>query len=399
MTRTLYFWLLLIGLLAPLVPAPVAAQNLIIVPISEIDGSGVIGDASLIDNGDGTTTVDILLAGVTGGHAAVVQAGSCDNLDEVLHKLDSVRQDGTSVTDLEVTLDDLVEELPMAVVIRRSSASNATVIACGDVDASDRPPSVPGSTAQPTLVPSPTPEVTPTPDDESDLTPTPTPDPGLPTCQDFDAWAWAQTIFEEDREANAQTLDPDGNGIACEELPVNGFAPALWTEEMPEGLTPVQATGFYSGDAFQILVNGQLDVVRLRGVAAPLGDQCGYASSGSFLAFVLGIAPNFVVYLDYQNSPRDDLNRLVADVWFEYADDPYLVNEVMIRNGYGWSIIENDVEPLKDEFEQAQEFAADHLVGVHLECGGFGLPTGSTPTPEQLALARERQPNQGQFGP
>ena len=42
------------------------AQDDVVVPINELNGSGVSGDASLTDNGDGTTTVDILVDGATG---------------------------------------------------------------------------------------------------------------------------------------------------------------------------------------------------------------------------------------------------------------------------------------------------------------------------------------------
>ena len=58
-----------------------------------------------------------------------------------------------------------------------------------------------------------------------------------------------------------------------------------------------------------------------------------------------------------------------------------------------------DRDPFADEIDAAADFAADHVLGINLECGGIGVPPGTAPTDEQLEQARERQPNQGQFGP
>jgi hypothetical protein len=51
------------------------------------------------------------------------------------------------------------------------------------------------------------------------------------TCADFDAWPWAQTVLESDPDKYASSLDPDGNGLACEMLTIHGFSPVLWTDE------------------------------------------------------------------------------------------------------------------------------------------------------------------------
>jgi endonuclease YncB( thermonuclease family) len=397
--------LLMVVLMAPFVRADVSGQNMIIVPISEVGGSGVFGDATLIDNGDGTTTVDILVSGVTGDHPTTIRTGTCTNPRTVVYTLDPIASDGTSVSDIDAALGAFLDDGPWAVMIRRSTASAAPTIACGTVEVGGMPsqgssaptsqPSRPTATATSTPAPEPTTATTPTPAP----TATATVDPALPTCQQFDAWVWAQTVFQEDVDRLAPSLDPDGNGIACEDLPMQGFAPALWTDSMPEGLTAVRVTGFYNGDTMQILANGQLDVLHLNGTTAPLGDQCGYGSAGSFLAFVLNLAPSLTLYVDYQNAVRDEQNRLVADVWYDYAGDPYLINEVIVRNGWAVSTPIDGMDGYADQIETAEAFAADHVLGAHFECGGVGAPFGSTPSAEQLEQARQRQPNQGQFAP
>ena len=52
-------------------------------------------------------------------------------------------------------------------------------------------------------------------------------------CDGFDSQIWAQSVYDTDPAGNA-SLDPDGNGLACEELPP-GAAPALWTSLVPSG--------------------------------------------------------------------------------------------------------------------------------------------------------------------
>ncbi|MGD9711277.1 MAG: thermonuclease family protein [Thermomicrobiales bacterium] len=376
----------------PLQGALTIDQNLDIVPITEVGESDVFGDATLIDNGDDTTTVDILVSGVTGDHPAVIRTGTCDNPGTVAFNLEPVAADGTSVTDIDVRLGDFLSDGPWAVIIRRSAAAGAPNIACGTIGQSSTT-SPPGPTS--TAAPQPTATV----QDASPPTPSPspTPDPSLPTCQDFDAWVWAQSVFVQSPEEYEPTLDADGNGIACEQLPIQGFAPALWEETMPEDLVPVRVTGFYNGDTMQILADGQFDVVRLNGVAAPTSEQCGYVSSASFLAFVLNIAPNLTLFVDYQTARRDAQNQLVANVWYDYAGDPYLINEVVARNGWAEPAPAEDFDEFAEQIDEAAQFAEDHVLGAYLECGGFQLPPGSTPSPEQLELARDRQPGQGQF--
>src|SRR4051794_35354755 len=57
-------------------------------------------------------------------------------------------------------------------------------------------------------------------------------------CADFDNQIWAQSVYDSDPAGNA-SLDPDGNGLACEELPL-GAAPAMWTEQVPSGSQSVR---------------------------------------------------------------------------------------------------------------------------------------------------------------
>jgi hypothetical protein len=111
-----------------------AAQDEPVVVINELNGSGVSGDATLTDNGDGTTTVDILVDGATGGHPAHIHSGTCDALGDVVYPLTDVDATGASLTDVDTTVADL-QAAPHAINIHLSADEIGTYVACGDITA------------------------------------------------------------------------------------------------------------------------------------------------------------------------------------------------------------------------------------------------------------------------
>jgi hypothetical protein len=113
--------------------AQTMAQDDVVVPINELNGSGVSGDASLTDNGDGTTTVDILVDGATGGHPAHIHSGTCTELGDVVYPLTDVDAAGESVTVVDVSLADLQTTGPYAINLHLSADEIGTYVACGDI--------------------------------------------------------------------------------------------------------------------------------------------------------------------------------------------------------------------------------------------------------------------------
>jgi hypothetical protein len=96
------------------------------------------------------------------------------------------------------------------------------------------------------------------------------------TCANYDSQVWAQSVYETDRTRYA-ALDPDGNGFACEQLPL-GVAPALWTNEVPRGAQRVTLISVSDGDTVRVDVGGQVETLRLilgrvcKGIV-PLADE------------------------------------------------------------------------------------------------------------------------------
>jgi hypothetical protein len=54
-------------------------------------------------------------------------------------------------------------------------------------------------------------------------------------------------VYEADPAATRATLDPDGDTIACPDLPLAGFAPARWTDGIPAAAEPAQVIGVSDG--------------------------------------------------------------------------------------------------------------------------------------------------------
>lgn len=223
------------------------------------------------------------------------------------------------------------------------------------------------------------------------------------TCDSFDAWVWAQTAYELDPD-RLSALDPDGDGIACEHLPVTGFAPVLWRDSIPAGAEAARVVSVTDGDTIRVTVDGVEDRVRLYHIDAPetkhpnVPKQCGGQESTDYMEYVFGFAPDGIVWLEYDQTQRDRYDRRLAYIWFQIGDDIYMVNEVMVRNGWAASETYRPDVKYKAELDAAEQFSVDHVLGVRLLCGKFGQPLGEgAPSRQQLRQAYRRQPDQGQL--
>lgn len=105
-----------------------------VVEIGELNESGVSGDATLIDNGDGTLNVDVLLTGESASHPMHIHEGTCVSPGDIVIPLAETDSNGGSVTTIAYLFSDLSEMGPLAIVVHRSENDMASFIACGNVD-------------------------------------------------------------------------------------------------------------------------------------------------------------------------------------------------------------------------------------------------------------------------
>jgi micrococcal nuclease len=189
-------------------------------------------------------------------------------------------------------------------------------------------------------------------------------------CINYDSHVWAQSAYETD-PARYAALDPDGNGLACEELSL-GVAPAMWTNEIPSGAEPAALISVSDGDTIRVDVGGQVETVRLILIDTPETrdpnnpPECYGAEARAFLE---GLLPRgSALYLETDVSERDRFGRLLRYVWLDRGGEVYLVNEAMVRSGYAaQSTFPPDVT-YEERIQEAARFAREHGYGLWSDC-------------------------------
>jgi micrococcal nuclease len=189
-------------------------------------------------------------------------------------------------------------------------------------------------------------------------------------CANFDNHVWAQSVYETDPTRYA-ALDPDGNGLACEELP-HGVAPAMWTNEFPRGAEPAELISVSDGDTIRVDVGGQGETVRLILIDTPETrdpnnpPECYGAEATAFLKELL--PPGSKLYLETDVSERDRFGRLLRYVWLDHGEEVFQVNEAMVRSGYAaQSTFPPDVK-YEERMQEAARFAREHGYGLWSAC-------------------------------
>lgn len=191
------------------------------------------------------------------------------------------------------------------------------------------------------------------------------------TCTSYDSQIWAQSVYETDPAAYA-ALDPDGNGLACEELSP-GAAPAWWTTDVPTSAEPVQLASVTDGDTIRVFLNGANEPVRLILIDTPETSdptnppECYGQEATAYLSWLLSLGGT--LYLERDVSDRDRFDRLLRYAWLDFGDgEVYLVNEVMVRSGYAaQSTFPPDVQ-YEEEIREAARFAREHGYGLWSGC-------------------------------
>jgi hypothetical protein len=112
-----------------------AEEAAITIDLNEQNGSGQSGTATLSPNDDGTVHVSIQISNPPAEtQPAHIHQGTCDNLDPTpAFPLESV-SNGTSETDVDVSLEDLLNATDgYAINVHKSDAEADVYVACGDI--------------------------------------------------------------------------------------------------------------------------------------------------------------------------------------------------------------------------------------------------------------------------
>lgn len=116
----------------PTVPVR-SVQRTITVKLEPQGGSGRSGIAVLAEI-QGKVKVVMNLSGPSGGvlRPAHIHSGSCPDVGAVKYPLSSLA-DGASQTDLDISLDELMTQQPLAINIHKSSDEPSIYLACGNI--------------------------------------------------------------------------------------------------------------------------------------------------------------------------------------------------------------------------------------------------------------------------
>lgn len=211
-------------------------------------------------------------------------------------------------------------------------------------------------------------------------------------CTAYDAWVWAQSVFESDPK-KYEALDPDNDGEVCPHLSRKGFAPAFWLTEIPKDVEEAEVVRLIDGDTLEVRIDGVSNRVRIYRADTPENTtekHCGGAEATAFGEYALSLNDDEdgTVYLERDKNEKDRHGRELAYVWFEVDDKPYMLNHVLINNGWAEDVDYGD-RKYDDELKDAAAFADRHDLGVWDLCGGFGLPPSAAgaPRPANAAAA------------
>lgn len=104
------------------------------VALAEQNKSGQSGQAVLTQVGTSTVKVIVSITGKPSGVAepAHIHLGSCPTPGAVKYPLTNVEK-GASQTEIPITLDGLISELPLAINVHKSAAEASVYVACGDI--------------------------------------------------------------------------------------------------------------------------------------------------------------------------------------------------------------------------------------------------------------------------
>lgn len=142
---------------------PASAVKMLTVALNTQNNSGESGTATLTEE-NGKTKVVLNYTGFPQDvvQPAHIHTGSCASLGGIKYAL-SFPKNGTSETTLDVSIDQLLAQLPLAINVHKSASEVTVYTACGDITNTNASVPSPALTTQPTMT---QPKVT---------TPTPTP--------------------------------------------------------------------------------------------------------------------------------------------------------------------------------------------------------------------------------
>jgi micrococcal nuclease len=207
-------------------------------------------------------------------------------------------------------------------------------------------------------------------------------------CSHFTYQEEAQETFDVMREfpESVRSMDPDGNGVACEEL-VSRASRAHEGDTIPRGALRAEVDNGEAliEEAFDVRIqeenhpsNGRAIEVRLVGVDLPAMESpdrpidC-FGLEAFRKSWVL-LSSHETVWIE-QSSDPDKAEPFAGYIWFEGEKDlgPYLANELLVREGYAVPTGDAAKSKYGDRLVAARDAAKSEGLGLWGACGGPGV--------------------------
>jgi endonuclease YncB( thermonuclease family) len=187
----------------------------------------------------------------------------------------------------------------------------------------------------------------------------------LASCASYDAWEWAQTV-DASHTTRWAALDPDGDGTACPELPRGGFANAWWTETIPAEAQAAELIRIIDGDTLEVLINGVSNRVRIYRADTPETQNeqhCGGPEATDYATWALSLNDTLgTISIEKDTTSKDKYGRELAYVWFTVGGQPYMLNHILITNGWAEDVDYGD-RTYNAKLQAAAAFAQRHTLG------------------------------------
>ena len=115
-----------------LIPAALAQSSPATINFAPLNGSGITGTATLSDQGNGRTRIEVHLTPASGDHPMHIHEGACATANPAPWYALANVQAGASTTDVNLGLADLTRT-QKSILVHQSPQQLDTVVACADL--------------------------------------------------------------------------------------------------------------------------------------------------------------------------------------------------------------------------------------------------------------------------
>lgn len=182
------------------------------------------------------------------------------------------------------------------------------------------------------------------------------------------AWVHFRVVWLAN-DCHPDRVEQDTGGWASSTLiATSSFTPEDDYPVMPQGLQPAIVTDIVDGDAINVTIAGEPDLIRLVGIDTPDKGQCFQPEAAARTA-ELTLEQFVLLQPDESQGETNRFDQTLRHVWLP---DRRLVALELIQEGYGFPFNDGKPYAYEERFEQAEQAARENERGFWSTetCGG-----------------------------